>query len=57
MKEQKLSDMSLRDVLNDYSGYILQEFVESGGKGLKSALWQAMVAAIQWKEAQPKEKS
>jgi hypothetical protein len=44
---------SLRD---EYAGYIMQEFVSEGGKGMKSALWAAMVAAIQWKEESDKAK-
>jgi hypothetical protein len=52
MKEPKLSDRSLQSIRDEYAGYLLQEFVTEGGKGLRAALWSAMVAAIQWKEEQ-----
>ena len=51
---ERYPDLSrLRD---EYAGYVMQEFVSDGGKGLKSALWAAMVAAIQWKEESDKVK-
>jgi hypothetical protein len=48
---------TLQALRDEMAGRVLQEFVAEGGKGLKSALFDAMVVAIQWKaERDEKEK-
>jgi hypothetical protein len=49
MRDLPLGERTLESLRDECAGYLLQEFVADGGKGLKSALWTAMVAAIQWK--------
>jgi hypothetical protein len=51
MKDTPIEERTLQSIRDEYAGHILQEFVAEGGKGLKSALWSAMITAIQWKLA------
>jgi hypothetical protein len=44
----------LQDLCDEYTGYLLSQFVTEGGKGLRSALFDAMVSAIQWRDEQKK---
>ncbi len=53
MKE--LKDYTWVELVEESSSKILTAFIESGGKGFKGTIWQAMEDAIRWRKEKDKQ--
>ena len=51
-----LENATYQQIRDEYSGLVLQAFVEKGGDGLRRELWMLMNTTLQWKKIQDKKK-
>ena len=47
---------TLDELASEYSGWIMTKLIEGGGPGFKSAVFQAMQAALLWHQEKLKER-